>query len=65
MAVKEAETVYATELEKAEQKSTFYKLLSEDKYDDALSLLKKTGGSKKEFANLYFEKGESTNGCRR
>ncbi|MEX6702909.1 type VII secretion protein EssB/YukC [Peribacillus frigoritolerans] len=58
MAVKEAETVYATELEKAEQKSTFYKLLSEDKYDDALSMLKKTGGSKKEFANLYFEKGE-------
>ncbi|MCO0599138.1 hypothetical protein NGI46_17140 [Peribacillus butanolivorans] len=58
MAVKEAETVYATELEKAEQKSTFYKLVSEDKYDDALSLLKKTGGSKKEFANLYFEKGE-------
>ncbi|MFE4242305.1 type VII secretion protein EssB/YukC [Peribacillus butanolivorans] len=58
IAVKEAETVYATELEKAEQKSTFYKLVSEDKYDDALSLLKKTGGSKKEFANLYFEKGE-------
>ncbi|SIS01821.1 WXG100 protein secretion system (Wss), protein YukC [Peribacillus simplex] len=58
MAVKEAETAYATELEKAEQTSTFYKLLSEDKYDDALSLLKKTGGSKKEFANLYFEKGE-------
>ncbi|MFU2018759.1 type VII secretion protein EssB/YukC [Peribacillus butanolivorans] len=58
IAVKEAETVYATELEKVEQKSTFYKLVSEDKYDDALSLLKKTGGSKKEFANLYFEKGE-------
>ncbi|KRF64373.1 hypothetical protein ASG99_21320 [Bacillus sp. Soil768D1] len=58
IAVKEAETVYATELEKAEQKSTFYKLVSEDKYDDALSLLKKTGGSKKEFANLHFEKGE-------
>ncbi|MFC9601416.1 type VII secretion protein EssB/YukC [Peribacillus butanolivorans] len=58
IAVKEAETVYATELEKAEQKSTFYKLVSEDKYDDALSLLKKTGGSKKEFAKLYFEKGE-------
>ncbi|MGE7609851.1 type VII secretion protein EssB/YukC [Peribacillus frigoritolerans] len=58
MAVKEAETVYITELKKAEQKSTFYKLLSEDKYDDALSVLKKTGGSKTEFANLYFEKGE-------
>ena len=58
MAVKEAETAYATELKKAEQTSTFYKLLSEDKYDDALSVLEKTGGSKTEFANLYFEKGE-------
>ncbi|MGE7907630.1 type VII secretion protein EssB/YukC [Peribacillus sp. NPDC094092] len=58
MAVKEAETAYATELKKAEQTSTFYKLLSEDKYDDALSVLEKTGGSKSEFANLYFEKGE-------
>jgi hypothetical protein len=58
MAVNEVETVYATEIEKAEQKSTFYKLLSEEKYDEALSFLKKTGGSKKELANLYFEKGE-------
>lgn len=58
MAVHKVETVYATELEQAEHKSIFYKLLSEEKHEDALSFLKKTGGSKKEFANLYFEQGE-------
>jgi len=57
-AVHKAQTAYATELEKVEQESTYYKLLSEEKYDEALSFLKKTGGSNKNLANLYFEKGE-------
>jgi hypothetical protein len=52
------QTVYATELEKVEQESKFYQLLSKEKYDEAISLLRKNGGSKKEMAYVYLEKGE-------
>lgn len=57
-AVNKVQTVYAMELHKAKQESNLYKLLNEKKYDEAISILKKNGGSKKELGNVYFEKGE-------
>ncbi|MCQ6281824.1 type VII secretion protein EssB/YukC [Bacillus sp. EB600] len=60
-AVNKVQTVYAMELQKAQQETNLYKLLSEEKYDEAISFLKKNGGSKKELANVYFEKGEYQN----
>ncbi|MGM0878107.1 MAG: type VII secretion protein EssB/YukC [Bacillota bacterium] len=52
------QTAYAKELEKTQQESKFYKLLSEDKFDEAIKHLKETNGSDEEMANLYFAKGE-------
>lgn len=52
------QTAYAAKLEKVEQDSKFYKLISEDKYDEAISLSKKLGGSGKEIGGLYFKKGD-------
>ncbi|MCM3570615.1 type VII secretion protein EssB/YukC [Neobacillus mesonae] len=57
-AVNKVQTAYATELKKAEDESTFYKLLSREKYDEALALLKQGKGSKKEKAELYFKTGQ-------
>ncbi|MED1469803.1 type VII secretion protein EssB/YukC [Bacillus salipaludis] len=56
--VNKVKTAYAMELHKVKQESYLYKLLSAEKYDEALLLLKKNGGSKKEVANVYFKKGE-------
>ena len=60
-AVNKVQTVYAMELQKAQKETNLYKLLSGEKYDEAISFLKKNGGSKKELANVYFEKGEYQN----
>ncbi|MBT2733991.1 type VII secretion protein EssB/YukC [Bacillus sp. ISL-7] len=57
-AVNRIKSVHAVELKKAEQESTFYKMLSEEKLDEAISFLKKNNGSNKEIANVYLEKGE-------
>ncbi|MBT2655324.1 hypothetical protein J7E81_08745 [Bacillus sp. ISL-18] len=56
--VNKIQTVYARELQKAQQESRFYKLLNENKYDEAVSFLKKNGGNIKQIANVYLEKGE-------
>ena len=52
------QTAYAAKLEKVEQESHVYKLLSEDKYDEAISFLEKLGGSGEEIGKLYFKKGD-------
>ncbi|MGZ4160004.1 MAG: type VII secretion protein EssB/YukC [Neobacillus sp.] len=57
-AVNNVHTVYAMELQKVKEESKFYQLLSEKKYDEAISFLKKNSGSKKEIAKVYFKKGE-------
>lgn len=56
--VDQVQSAYATELKKAEDESQYYRLLSQEKYDEAFSLLKRNGGSKKEMANVYMEMGE-------
>lgn len=58
VATNKVQTVYAKELEKTQQESKFYKLLSEDKFDEAIKLLKETEGSEEEIATLYFDKRE-------
>jgi hypothetical protein len=57
-AVNNVHTVYAMELQKVKKESKFYQLVSEKKYDEAISFLKKNGGNKKEIAKVYFKKGE-------
>lgn len=57
-AVNNVHTVYAMELQKVKNESKYYQLLSEKKYNEAISFLKKNGGSKKEIAKVYFKKGE-------
>ncbi|MBT2757956.1 hypothetical protein J7E71_18960 [Mesobacillus foraminis] len=57
-AVDKVQSAYASELKKAEGESHYYRLLSQEKYDEALKLLRRNGGSKKELANVYFEKGD-------
>ena len=57
-AVNKIQSAHAVELNKAEQESKFYKMLSEEKFDDAISFLNKNNGSNKEIANVYLEKGE-------
>ncbi|TCN18448.1 type VII secretion protein EssB/YukC [Mesobacillus foraminis] len=57
-AVDKVQSAYASELKKAEGESHYYRLLSEEKYDEALLLLKKNGGTKEEVANIFLEKGE-------
>ena len=52
------QTAYAAKLEKVEQESHVYKLLSEDKYDEAISFLEKLGRSGEEIGKLYFKKGD-------
>ena len=57
-AVNKIQSAHAVELNKAEQESKFYKMLSEEKFDEAISFLKKNNGSNKEIAKVYLEKGE-------
>ena len=52
------QTAYAAKLEKVEQESHVYKLLSEDKYDEAISFLEKLGGFWGRDGKLYFKKGD-------
>ena len=52
------QTAYAAKLEKMEQETYFYKIVSENKYDEAITFLKKSGGSEKEIGALYFKKGD-------
>ncbi|MDR4950465.1 type VII secretion protein EssB/YukC [Neobacillus cucumis] len=56
--VNKIQTAYAMELHKAQQESRFYKLLSEKKYDEAISYLNKNGGNSNQVAKVYMEKGE-------
>jgi hypothetical protein len=57
-AVNRIQQVHAVELEKAKQESKFYKMLSEEKFNEAIFFLKKNNGSKMEIANVYLKKGE-------
>ena len=57
-AVNRIQSAHTVELNKVEQESMFYKMLSEEKFDEAISFLKKNNGSNKEIANVYLEKGE-------
>lgn len=57
-AASKVSTAYAEELKKAEQETQFYKLLSEDNFTEAIKYLKENGGTDKQIAKLYFDKGE-------
>ncbi|MCQ6267834.1 hypothetical protein M1K46_19590 [Fictibacillus sp. WQ 8-8] len=56
--VHKVETAYAKDLNKEKQESKFYRLLSEDNYEGAITHLKKNHGSKKQLAQLYFDHGD-------
>jgi hypothetical protein len=57
-ALNRIQSVHESEVKKAKQESMFYKMLSEEKFDEAISFLKKTKGSNKEIAKVYLEMGE-------
>ncbi|MBT2741033.1 type VII secretion protein EssB/YukC [Bacillus sp. ISL-77] len=57
-AINRIQSIHTVELKKSEQESKFYKMLSEEKFDEAISFLKKNNGSNKEIAIVYLKKGE-------